>query len=335
MNGNEMRLDPLRQTWTVFCPARAMKPRPGSRMPRGPLRKVSPFAPGNEHLTPNSLLTTSDPEGRWRVRVFPNRVPVFGVEGDTAWYPEGFYDRTDGVGAHEIVVESPDDRPLEKLPLPSITDVLSAWRTRMGDLTRDGRLRAFHVVKTVGALAGAQYAHAISQVIAAALVPVALKQKLGVARDFYQRKKRSIFEEILREEVRAGKRLVYENTGFAVFCPYASRSPFEMAIYPKRQLPDFHRASDEEMAQLADGLRSALLKLAGALDAPSYTLTLFTAPGRTGRRDHWQTIESDFRWHIEIVPRVFAVDGFEQATGWHINPVLPETAADYLRSLEV
>src|SRR5436853_279690 len=120
--------------------------------------------------------------------------------------------------------------------------------------------------------AGASVQHSISQLIATSVVPAALKQKLRVARDFYERKRRSIFQDILGEEIRVAKRLVYENNGFAVFCPYASRAPFEMAIYPKRQVADLHGISDQENSQLADALKISLQKLNAALDSPAYNL---------------------------------------------------------------
>ena len=160
-----------------------------------------------------------------------------------------------------------------------------------------------------------------------------LVRKLEVSRDFYERKKRSIFEDIWREEVRTATRLVYENNGFAVFCPYASRTPFELAVYPKRQCADFHGISDQEVQQLADALKTSLGKLAGALNHPPYHLMLYTAPTRTARRDHWNTLLADFRWHIEMVPALYYTSGFETATGCHLNPVFPETAAAYLRKI--
>jgi UDPglucose--hexose-1-phosphate uridylyltransferase len=92
--------------------------------------------------------------------------------------------------------------------------------------------------------------HAVSQIIAMAVIPARLKRKLEITRAFYEVKKRSIFADILAEEVRAGKRIVYENHGFCVFCPYAARAPFELAIYPKRQSPDFHAIAPDEVVQL-------------------------------------------------------------------------------------
>jgi UDPglucose--hexose-1-phosphate uridylyltransferase len=168
-----------------------------------------------------------------------------------------------------------------------------------------------------------------------AIIPPVLRQKLKVARAFFATKKRSIFEDIMAEEVRNTARLVYENNGFTVFCPYAARTPFELAVYPKRQCPDFHGLSDQERSQFADALRTALRKLVRALDRPAYNLMLFTAPSRTHRHDEWNTIEQDFRWHVEILPRLHHLGGIELATGCWINGVWPEVAADYLRQAEV
>ncbi len=328
-----MRLDPLRQTWTVFSKSRLVKP----DFVRGPAapETASPFSAGNERFAPHALYTAPAGGEAWRIRVAPSRTPALRVEGQAAMAADGFYDRMDGVGAHEVIVETPNGAALEELPLPAITEVIAAWRTRMLDLTRDDRMRSFFIIKNVGAQAGATVAHSISQLIAMAVTPLPLRQKLIVARDFYKRKKRSIFEDILREEVRVSRRLVYENNGFAVFCPYASRSPFEQAIYPKRQCADFHGITDQEAAQLADVLKTALRRLIKALDLPAYNLVLTTAPTRTRRSDHWNTLSQDFRWHIEIVPRLFHPGGFDLATGCHLNPVLPEAAAEFLRKVEL
>jgi UDPglucose--hexose-1-phosphate uridylyltransferase len=332
----EMRQDPLRQSWTVFSASRTAKPpllsRKKSHAPAA--THVSPFAAGNESLTPPALHVAKSGD-QWQVRVVPNRAPALRIEGQPGISADGFYDRMDGIGAHEIIIETPGSENLESLPLPAIGEVINAWKVRMLDLARDERMRSFFIVKNSGETAGAGLAHSISQLFAMAIVPPELRRKLEVARDFFERKKRSIFEDILRDEIRVAKRLVYENNGFAVFCPYASRSPFELAVYPKRQCPDFHGISNQENAQLADALKTALLKLDRALDTPPYNLALFTAPSRTARRDHWNTIEHDFRWHIEIVPRLFYPDGFELATGCHINPVWPETAAEFLKKIEL
>lgn len=335
MQRTELRLDPLTEAWTIFSEARAARPAFGSvQREAEEFPAADPFLPGRENLAPHTLHADGD-NGSWQVRVVPNRAPVLRVEGDATRHAAGFYDRMDGVGAHEVIIEAPGVEAFEELPLCEIEKVIHAWKVRMLDLMRDPRMRSFAVIKNVGRAAGGLTQHPVSQLLAMAVISPLLKTKLTTARQFYSQKKRSIFEDILGEEVRAGARLVYENNGFAVFCPYASRAPFEMAIYPKRQCPDFHGVSDQETVQLADVLRATLRKLAVALGHPPYNLMLFTAPTRTQRRDHWTTIESDFRWHIEILPRLQYVGGIELGTGCWVNSVWPEVAAEYLRGAEV
>lgn len=329
MDKTELRLDPLTKAWTMFSEARAIHPAFGavSDDPPGP----DVFTKGREAFTPQSL-HRSEANGEWQVRVVPNRTPVLRVEGDATPRSDGFYDHMDGVGAHEVIIEDPGTRALHELSLYDIERIIDAWKWRMLDLMRDPRMRTLLIVRNVGRAAGATVNHSISQLIAMAIIPPVLRRKLEVARAFFAAKKRSIFEDILADEVRVNSRLVYENNGFSVFCPYASRTPFELAIYPKRQCPDFHGLSEQERAQLADVLKTSLTKLNAALNHPPYNLMLTTAPTRTPRHDEWNTIEQDFRWHIEIVPRLQHLGGIELATGCWINSVWPEVAAGYLRA---
>jgi UDPglucose--hexose-1-phosphate uridylyltransferase len=320
----EMRLDPLRCTWTVFAESRFARPAHlGERWPKA--NGLNPFDPAHADLLPNVLHRAGN------VRVIPNRVPALRVEGSGAVSADGFYDRMDGTGAHEVVIESAEGHDYDRMSLDEIGQVIQAWKIRMLDLRKDGRMRSFSVMKNVGAAAGASTQHCVSQVVAMALIPPALLQRLVVAREFCDRKKRSIFEDILREETRVGTRITYENNGFALFCPYASRVPFELAIFPKRQCADFHGITDDERGQLADVLHVAIDQLSKALAEPPYQLALFTAPTRTSRRDHWNTIDTDFRWHIEILPLLSPRDSFDLATGCHLNTVMPEIAAECLR----
>ena len=333
MQRDELRLDPLTDEWTLFSDARALQPVWPSALAAHEPDAPDPFVAGLEQYAPQTLYQANEPHGDWRVRVVPNRAPVLRVEGDPARHGDGFYDRMDGVGAHEVVVESHDSRALEELWNQQIERVITAWSARIQDLMRDVRLRTFSVVKAVGRPAGAQVPHALSQIVAMAVIPARLKRKLEITRAFYDVKKRSIFADILAEEVRVGKRIVYENHGFCVFCPYASRAAFELAVYPKRQTADFHAIAPEEIVQLADALKTALLKLNRALDHPPYQLALITAPTRTRRSDQWVSIEQDFRWHIEILPRLYPVGALEIATASWVNGVWPEVAAEYLRTI--
>jgi len=121
---------------------------------------------------------------------------------------------------------------------------------------------------------------------------------------------------------------------FVVLTPYASRFPFELVIYPLRQCHDLVLLDESERRDLSYVLKNLLTRLREALHDPPYNLMLTNAPStvaRPGRPDYWGTLADDFRWHLELVPRLQQVAGFEWGTGFAINPVSPEEAAETLR----
>jgi len=330
MDKTELRLDPLTRDWTIFNECRALPPSTGSV--RNDVLAESPFRAGLERFASNTLHHSAGEFG-WKVRVVPNRLPVLQVEGDCKLQPDGVYERLDAVGAHEIVIEDPGDRRFEDMPHEDIAQIIHAWAVRIEDLMRDLRMRSFTVVKSVGSAAGQTVAHSLSQIMAMAVVPPALRRKLRHAREHFSVRKRSLFAEIIEQERRTASRVVHENSDFLVFCPYAARVPFELAVWPKRECPDFYRITHEETASLARALRLALRKLNRAIDHPAYHLMLTTAPSRAVAPGEWTSIEQDFRWHLAVMPVLRAVDAFQVASGCHVNGIWPEASADCLRSI--
>ncbi len=332
MDKTEWRMDPLTREWTIFSESRALPPA------FGPVTDDalagSPFLAGLERYAPHALHHEGGTQS-WQVRVIPNRAPVLRVEGSNLHHHEGVYERLDGVGAHEIVIEDPGDCRFEELSVNDMAKVFTAWRVRIEDLTRDFRLRSFCVVKDTGRAAGQTIDHSTSQLFAMAVIPATLRHKLDSARAYFATKGHSLFADILATEKRAASRIIHENADFVLFCPYAAKAPFEMAIWPKRQSPDFHHSNHDELVQFAEIVRVALARLNKALDQPAWHFALTTAPSRPQHGSEWPSIEEDFRWHATITPRLHPTAGFAMATGSHVNGVWPEVAADFLRHQEV
>lgn len=340
----ELRKDPIVGRWVVFSPERRRRPSQYQHADQPHVNESdssNPFLPGNESFTPPEVFAMRDPNTQpntpgWRVRVVPNKFPAFRVEGELEKEAVGIYDRMNGIGAHEVIIETPDPHiQLEDQPLSGIVEVLTAYRARMLDLARDQRFSYIFVFKNVGTAAGASIAHPHSQLIAIPIVPVALKEKLSSARRYYEDKDRNLFSDILNNERKAGERMVYENAGFSAFCPFASRYPFETCIMPRRQAADFSQITDHNIVLLADILKRVLTAYRRGLNSPDYNLIVHTAPLRRPRKDYWSSIDYDFRWHIEILPRLVGIAGFEFGTGFHINPTMPEEAARFLKEVKV
>lgn len=332
----EFRRDPLHNTWVVFAPERQRRPQDYAAATLLPTA-LDPFAEGNERLTPPEVFAvrkekTKANEPGWRVRVVPNRYPAMRIEGHLESTGEGLYDRVSAIGAHEVIIETPDVKTaLEDLTINGMTEVFASYRERMLDLDKDSRFQHIYVFKNYGAQAGASLAHAHSQLVALPIVPPFVEAKLQRAREHFERKQRSLFADILHTERTEGSRMVAENDHFALFCPYASRFPFELAILPRRHQPDFISCSPAELHDLAEVVRFALQRLNAVLERPCYNLLLHTAPLKRALTERFASAKHDYCWHVEIVPRFHSLAGFEIGLGAYINTVYPEDAARFLR----
>ena len=293
-----------------------------------------PFCESHEASTPPEIFAirhTGSPANTpgWAVRVVPNSQLRLKIEGDLGRRPEGFHDLMNGVGADEIIAETPQhDRSLHELEVKEITDVIRTFVARIVDLERDKRMRYVLIFKNHGKEAGARtITHSISQLMALPVTPRVIKAKLMAARDYYALKERCIYCDVLHQELTDRKRLIAENDDFVSLAPFASRSPFEVSVYPKFHSSAFSRISPVQVEKLAWVLRDVLQKLDKTLGGPPYNLALQDRPFLRPREGYWKTIEEDYHWHLEILPQVIGLTGFERASWFFYNPVPPELAA--------
>lgn len=335
----ELRKDPITHRWVIIATERGKRPMDFTPAPPDPEGAGCPFCPGQESKTPPEIYAFRDPHSGqnkpgWNVRVVPNKFPALRIEGDLGKEGSGIFDKMNGIGAHEVIIESPDHTmTLDQHPIEHIGRVIETWKLRMMDLLRDSRFRYILIFKNHGRTAGASLSHPHSQLIATPVTPSVVKTELAGAKEYFDYKDRSVFEDTLRQELKEGERLVYENAGFVSYCPFASRFPFEICIQPRKSAADFHTITPNEILSLADCLKVTLSKLGKALNNPHYNYIIHTAPSRYPRRGYWDTIDQDFCWHIEIMPRLTQVAGFEWGSGFYINPTIPEEAAKYLREI--
>jgi len=332
---SELRFDPLKRRWVIVAAERALKPADLVQEKVAVPTRNCPLCPGNEQYTGHEILRTPAPGGGWRVRVVPNKFPVLRVEGRLERSGRGLYDVVSGIGAHEVIVETPDHgRAMADLTVEELRDVLAAFRARLADLRRDQRLRSLMLFKNHGAEAGARLDHAHSQLIAIPEIPVQIAVELRSAKDYFRRKERCLLCDVLRQEELEGDRVVLETARFVAFAPFASAFPFQVTVAPRAHAHDFTSLGDEDLLQLASTLRDVLGRLKAVLEDPPYNLALHTAPPahpRPGRPGLWDSLALDWHWHLEIAPRLTRIAGFEWSTGFHINPVTPEDAARFLR----
>ena len=326
----ELRKDPIHGRWVIISTERGRRPSDfvteKSRMMGG----FCPLCEGNEDKTPPEILafrengTPANTPG-WTLRVVSNKFPALLIEGKLNREGDGIYDKMSGLGAHEVVIETPQHyETLATLPLKAVKNVLWAYRERMIDLMRDQRLRYVMVFKNHGVTAGASLEHSHSQIIALPIIPRRVSEEIEGAKSYFNYKERCVFCDILRQELQQKSRMIDENEAFLSIAPFASRFPFETWILPKVHYPSFERMESYLYDQAAQILSNTLKKLHQVLNDPPYNYIIHTSSSPEADHDH-------YHWHFEIMPKLTKVAGFEWGTGFYINPTPPEEAARYLR----
>ena len=337
---SELRQDPISGRWVIIAANRADRPHAFVSEQSSTDPSECPFCEGHEMETPRELFVVpaaDDPSSahEWRVRVVKNKYPALELEAAPIAagplptdrpHDAHARDTLPGLGSHEVIIESPEHilRTTE-MPPDQLTDVLLAYRERLRELRRDPRLKHALVFKNVGEAAGATLGHAHSQLIAMPFVPRLIEEEMRGAEQYHEQHGECVFDTILKDELASGERIVAENDRFVAFCPFASRSPYEMWIMPRAHESHYEEIDADSLSALAELLHDALRRLDAVLDQPAYNYVIHSGPFDRKNLPH-------YHWYVEVVPRVTKIAGFEWATGCVINVVAPEEAAKRLRA---
>ena len=330
----DLRKDPIVGRWVIIAKSRAKRPHDFDTSPKRQTGRFCPFCEGHEDKTPGEILAYRSPGSQrnrpgWRVRVVPNKFPALEIEGDLQKRGDGIYDMMRGVGAHEVIIETPQHlMSTAELSEEQLREVFWVYRDRLVDLKRDPRLVYGMIFKNVGAAAGASLEHTHSQLIVTPIVPINVHEEMTGSMEFYHFRGRCIYCDMIQQELATEKRIVLDTPSFTSFCPFASRFPFETWILPKAHSSHYENIQKNGVDELSGVMKQVIAKIEAALDAPAYNYIIHTAPFDTQELKH-------YHWHIEIIPSLTKPAGYEWGTGFYINPVPPEEAAMFLREAEV
>lgn len=292
-----------------------------------------PFCWGREDQTPPEILVHrkyGPPNSPgWSLRVVSNKFPALRIEGELDKEGVGVFDMMNGIGAHEVIIEAPEHkRDTADLSYAEAEQVIWAYVSRSIDLRRDKRFKYILIFKNYGKIAGASLEHSHSQLIALPIVPKRVQEELEGAATYYNYKERCVFCDMIREECDEKERIIYEDKLVIAFCPYVSRFPYEIWIMPKRHASDLTGLDRDTVPCVAKALRDSLLRIKRCLGDPAYNFIIHTSPINGREREN-------YHWHIEIMPKLVKVAGFEWGSGFYINPVPPDIAAKNLLSVKL
>lgn len=330
---SELRRDPVTGRWVIISTVRGKRPSSFGNLPRQEASHLCPFCPGNENSTPPEVLAyrsdQSQPNKKgWFLRVISNKYPALTIEGSLSREPKGIYDKMDGIGAHEVIIETSDHaRDLADLSVDEIKNVLWAFRDRTLDLQKDHRFKYILIFKNHGEAAGASLEHSHSQLIATPIIPQIVMEEINGAKKYYEFKERCIFCDIIRQELSESERIVHDYGDYLSYVPYASRFPFEVWLVPKQHSAHLVDIGTDSYLYLAEALKDTLNRLRVSLNNPAFNFIIHSSP--VG--DEYNDI---YHWHIEIIPRITSVAGFEWGSGFYINPTRPEDSAQFMSDVD-
>jgi len=331
---SELRRDPITGRWNIFNTDEPLGPEDFEVERHEPSGATCPFCVGNEPLTPPEIYairpSASSPNSPgWQLRVVPNKFPALRIEGELGRRGLGLFDLSNGIGAHEVIIETPDhQKHMADLSTQELAQVLEAFKARSLDLRGDRRLKYTLLFKNFGRSAGASLEHSHSQLIALPIVPKRVLEELKGSGRYFEFRERCPFCDMLRQELEEDERIICDNKGFLAFCPFVSSFPFEIWILPQTHNSDFASTSLEALHDLARMLKEVLLRLRMALSDPSYNFIIQTSPIEPRERE-------EYHWHLELIPKLTKMAGFEWGTGFYINPTPPELAAKVLREVSL
>lgn len=330
---SELRKDPISGRWVIISVERGKRPidfiSPSQKKRGG----FCPFCHGNEYTTPEEIMAFRPPgtapnSPGWTLRVMPNKFPALQIYGDLNKAGVGIFDMMNGIGAHEVIVETPDHMlSLSTMPLKALEDVLWAYYLRLNDLRKDRRFKYVLIFKNEGDAAGASLEHSHTQTIALPIIPMLVKEETDSAKQYYDLKERCIFCDVINQEIEYQKRVIYQNSEYVALAPFAPRAPFETWILPKRHESNF-QPQNKNFSSLAEILQVILRQTDKILEVPPYNFVIHTSPFQ-------DEINEYYHWHIEILPKLTKIAGFEWGSGFFINPTPPEESAKFMREAKI
>ncbi|MDI6857282.1 MAG: galactose-1-phosphate uridylyltransferase [Dehalococcoidia bacterium] len=315
---SELRRDPLRGEWVVTATHRMERP----QMPD----EWCPFCPGSG-LVPDD----------YDVYLYSNDFPSFASPPppmSVSPGPGSVWDARPSWGACDVVLYHPDhDRDFLDIDMGHLVKLAALWQKRYLELFQNKRVKYVLIFENSGEEIGVTIPHPHGQIYAFPLVPPVPGAEMRRAKSFKRRTGRCLHCRLIEEEARDGRRMVFDENGWAAFVPFAARWPYEVHLYPRRCAGHLGELSYEELRTMMSAIKRLLATYRNYYQrAFPYMMLFHQAPprGSVGEGTHM---------HIEFCPirrsreKLKYRAGCETGAGIFINDSHPEEKAAELRSL--
>lgn len=331
----ELRRDPITRGWVIVAPERQRRPSDFFTKSAKEETGHCPFCSLHEDDSKESLQNFSAPENSeedWNISVIEDKYPLLNPTESSEGFGDGMYDLRGGYGHHELVIESREHSAcFESMSLKHIEAIFSAYQQRMINLSKDVKVSHVLISRNTGHYAGANIHHPHSHIVGLPIVPKKIFEEMEGSGNYFDYRERCLFCDIITQEGDDKSRVIMEDEHFIAFCPYASRFPFEVTIIPRIHQSGFESINSAEIESLAKHVKSIFKGINSLLGDPPLNYIIHSAPFSDCGHREFEKSHSFFHWHIEILPKLTRIAGFEWGTGFYINPMLPEEAAEHIR----
>lgn len=316
--------------WVLIATGRAKRPHDFLKEKKSAFKQPKSSCPF-ERIAPNAIAIY--PEGvdpkKWVLQVFPNKYPAFSEGECSVVHRKGPYSWNEGVGFHEVVATRDHNRSIAQMNKEEVELLVRLYQDQYLAHKENDCVEYISVFHNHGRASGATISHPHSQILGIPVIPPDVGRSIDGSAKYFHKEKKCVHCVMIKDDLKTRERVIYENGLFLVITPFASRSAFEMRIYPKKHKAHFELMDGNERFLLASALRTALAKLHKGLKNPDYNFFLHTAPAKDSGEFH------HYHWHFEILPKTAIWAGFELGTGIEISTIRPEDAADFLRKVKV
>ncbi len=318
---SELRWDPVRSEWVITATHRMDR----VLLPPKDYCPLCPTRPGG--------FETEIPRPEFEIAVFENRFPSLQTNPPApAVSPTPLHPVEPARGVCEVVVyTAAHEGSLATLPPEQVNLLVRVWRDRYLDLSSRDEIEYILIFENRGAAVGVTLHHPHGQIYAFPYIPPVPQREIESSRNYRAKTGRCLFCDLLREEIKDGRRVVMENDSFIAFVPFAARYPFEVHLYSKRHCPVLTELTEEEVDLLAIMLRELVACFDSLFDEPfPYIMVLHQAPVHQEK----ETSHLHFEFYPPLRDRgkLKYLAGCEQGAGTFINDSLPEEKAAILRA---
>ncbi len=326
-----LRKDPITKRWIITSTSRSAKPTDfvSAEEPKANSELTCPFCVGHDEKIEPPILSTFDENGNWKTRIIANKYPVLSETSTDELPPNSIlYESHSATGYHDVVIEYPTHNfNLYHATVDDFKSIFDIVVQRLKDLSNKKEMQYSLYFKNFGSDAGASLAHSHSQIITTPFIPINVMEDLHGTFDYYNTHVSCIYCAIVRQEQESGLRIVSENEKFIAFCPFASRSPYQISIMPKEHENSVLLLTEDDIYLFSSIVKDVFSKIYNVLGEPSFNYVLYTLPNHIRA-----SYSASYHWHFDILPKLSKLAGFEIGSGVYINSVLPEHAAEVLRN---